>query len=189
MLTLYQREECPYSALVRRTLGDLGLSFASVNAPKLSSERKAVLALPGVDIAEVPVLVDDDTVVQGSQEIVDYLREKHALTRFGDPTFGLTRYLDGFTYGDAVAHVTEKLGEEGFGIISEIDVRATMKTKLDVDFPNYVILGACNPPLAHAALSDVPAIGLLLPSLVGREDIEPLAADVRGRLRRAIAAL
>jgi uncharacterized protein (DUF302 family) len=80
-----------------------------------------------------------------------------------DPKYGLVRNLPDVTYDDAVTRVTEALKTEGFGILTEIDVKATMKKKLDVDFRPYTILGACNPPLAYKALSNEEHIGLLLP--------------------------
>lgn len=63
----------------------------------------------------------------------------------------------------AIKRVTETLKEEGFGILTEIDIKQTLKKKLDADFRNYKILGACNPPLAHQALQSEPHIGLMLP--------------------------
>jgi uncharacterized protein (DUF302 family) len=115
-------------------------------------------------------------------------------------------------YEEAVEKVIAALKEQGFGVLTEIDVKATLKKKLDVDFRKYVILGACNPPLAHRALSADLEIGLLLPcnviiyeergasvvsiadpiatlGLAGRTDVEPVAAEARMRLERVIKAL
>ncbi|MFI8773590.1 DUF302 domain-containing protein [Gordonia sp. NPDC062954] len=77
------------------------------------------------------------------------------------------------TFDDAVTRTREALSEQGFGVLTEIDVKATLKKKLDEDMENYLILGACNPPLAHRALDVDRQIGLLLPcNVVVRDDTE-----------------
>ncbi len=76
--------------------------------------------------------------------------------------YGYTKEVS-LSFEEAVEKVKDALGTEGFGILTEIDVKATLKKKLDVDYENYLILGACNPKFAHQALQAEKEIGLLLP--------------------------
>lgn len=76
--------------------------------------------------------------------------------------YGFSKIVD-YSYEQAIEKVTEELRKEGFGVLTSIDVKETMKKKLDVDFKKYIILGACNPPLAHKALTAEVELGLLLP--------------------------
>jgi uncharacterized protein (DUF302 family) len=83
-----------------------------------------------------------------------------------DVSYGFTRTLNGVSCAAARERVEAALKAEGFGVLTEIDVQATLKAKLDVDFPEYRILGVCNPTLAHRVLTTDPGIGLLLPCTV-----------------------
>lgn len=87
--------------------------------------------------------------------------------------YGMSKKLEGATFSDAVGEVKAALRQEGFGVLSEIDVKSTLSDKLDVDFRPYVILGACNPILAHEALEAEPHIGLLLPCNVVIQSAPP----------------
>ena len=80
-----------------------------------------------------------------------------------DPAYGYTAHLPGMSFDDAQSRITDALKQQGFGILTEIDVKTTLKAKLNLDFRRYVILGACNPQLAHQALEAELGIGLLLP--------------------------
>ena len=127
-------------------------------------------------------------------------------------TYGITVTVDR-PFSESVQAVREALATQGFGILTEIDMAATLKAKLDVEIPPQVILGACNPPLAHGALQVEPAIGLLLPcnvvvrasgddqttvaaldpdvmvSLTGNDGLRRVAQDAGARLRAALTGL
>jgi len=89
------------------------------------------------------------------------MERMQTMTKQNEP-LGITTVL-AVDYDQAVQQTLAALKEQGFGVLTEIDVKATLTTKLDVDFRRYVILGACNPPLAHQALSTDPSVGLMLP--------------------------
>jgi uncharacterized protein (DUF302 family) len=83
-----------------------------------------------------------------------------------------------YSYDDAITKVTDELKKYGFGILTEIDVKETLKKKIDVDFRKYKILGACNPPFAHKALSTESNIGVLLPCNVVVQETEEGKTEV-----------
>jgi uncharacterized protein (DUF302 family) len=127
--------------------------------------------------------------------------------------YGYETTLPEATFDTVVARVTDELKKEGFGVLSEIDVGATLKKKLNLDFRRYLILGACNPVLAHRALEAEPQIGLLLPcnivlqeaaaggvtvsiadpramfALVGNAALAGVAEEADDRLRRVMHGL
>ena len=125
-----------------------------------------------------------------------------------DTTYGYLRTVP-LSFDEAVQKAEESLKQEGLGVLCSIDIQGKLKDKLGVDFPRYVILGACNPPLAHHALSEEINLGLLLPcnvivyevdghvhvgaidavkmlSVVGKPAMERLATEVNAKLRRAV---
>ncbi|MCK4719104.1 DUF302 domain-containing protein [bacterium] len=124
-------------------------------------------------------------------------------------SYYIIREFDG-SFDNTVTSVREALAKEGFGILTEIDVKATLRKKLDVDFQNYIILGACNPPFAYRALTAEDKIGLMLPcnvivqetpdgktevaaidpvaSMIAVENVElpPIAEKIRSKLQLVI---
>jgi len=122
--------------------------------------------------------------------------------------YGFSKTVN-LSFDQTVEKVTEELKKEGFGVLTTIDVKETLKKKLDVDFKRYTILGACNPPFAHKALQAEEEIGLLLPcnvivyekgsatvvsafdpmammKVIDNEKMVPIAEEVRNRVKRVI---
>jgi uncharacterized protein (DUF302 family) len=125
--------------------------------------------------------------------------------------YGFSKTTD-IDFNNAVAKVTEELKKEGFGVLTTIDVKETLKNKINVDFNNYTILGACNPPLAHKALLAEQELGLLLPcnvvvyekdnktvvsvfdpmimtQVITNDKLNPIAEEVKTRLQRVLEAV
>jgi uncharacterized protein (DUF302 family) len=138
--------------------------------------------------------------------LIEEIANKAEHTEIGG--YGISRTVN-LSYHEAVARVKETLKDEGFGVLTEIDLKAKFKEKLDQDFDNYVILGACNPGFAYEALGKDMELGLLLPcnvvvyeqngktvvaaidpvkmmSVAGNADLDRIAGEVENRLRRAI---
>ena len=129
------------------------------------------------------------------------------------PDFGFTKTLSGLSFDVAVQRVTEVLKTQGFGVITEIDMKENFKKKIDVDFRNYKILGVCQPKLSHKVLESDPFMGLLMPcnavvfdgdegepvvsiskpeamfSIAGHQGMEDVLSDVTGKIQRVIEAL
>lgn len=134
------------------------------------------------------------------------------MSHFGNPSYGLVREITGRDFATVVESTRAALAAEGFGVLTEIDVRQTFAKKLNVEFDDYLILGACNPTLAHQALTQERGLGLLLPcnvvlsregdrvvvaaidpevmfSVVGDDALAPVATEVRARLLRVLEAV
>ena len=130
-----------------------------------------------------------------------------------DLSYGFSKTLEHTGFEEAVGLVTEALKAEGFGVLTEIDVKKTLKDKLGAEFRRYLILGACNPQLAHEGLKTEAHLGLLLPcnvvvqeavgggvvvsiadpramfTLVGNDEVQPIADEADDRLRRVMDQL
>jgi len=123
--------------------------------------------------------------------------------------YGFSKTVD-LPFEQTIEKVTEELKQEGFGVLTTIDVKETLKKKIDVDFKKYTILGACNPPIAHKALQTEEELGLLLPcnvivyekddktivsmfdpmlmtDIIKNEQMEPIAKEVKEKLQRVLA--
>lgn len=125
--------------------------------------------------------------------------------------YGFSKTTD-YSFDQAIVKVTEELKKEGFGVLTSIDVKDTLKKKIDVDFKKYTILGACNPKLAHGALQVEEELGLLLPcnvivyekndktvvsifdpivmtTVVENPEMKPVAEEVKNKLQRVLEAV
>ena len=125
--------------------------------------------------------------------------------------YGFSKTVD-LPFEQTIEKVTEELKKEGFGVLTTIDVKETLKKKIDVDFKKYTILGACNPPIAHKALQTEEELGLLLPcnvivyekddktivsmfdpmlmtDIIKNEQMEPIAKEVKEKLQRVLAEI
>jgi len=125
--------------------------------------------------------------------------------------YGFSKTVD-MSYEQTIEKVTAELKKEGFGVLTSIDVRETLKQKINVDFKKYTILGACNPPIAHRALQEEEELGLLLPCnvivyekdgktrvsifdpmvmtwIIDNDNMKPIASEVQERLQRVLKAI
>jgi len=228
MLELYQTEWCPASHRVRQRLTEFGLDYLVHQTPVDPAQRLDVEAVTGQ--TAIPTLVDGTCVLVGEKAIIDYLD-----SRYAEPAGARLHPRKGFegekarpggsmqtvrsnytlskttnlAFDHAVERVRTELRAEGFGILCEIDVHQTLRDKLGIEREPYLILGACNPTLAHGALEAEPELGVLLPcnvvvythddqtriaavdpermlSIVANDDLAPAAAEVRRRLEEVV---
>jgi uncharacterized protein (DUF302 family)/glutaredoxin len=210
LLTLYQREGCPYCQVVRKKLNQLGLRVLLVPVEQNGEDRRELKQVSGQQ--SVPVLVDKDNVIVESTEIMQYLDRRYGNGQSGamkSNDYGLRVLVKG-DFEQVVEKTIAALKTEGFGVLTEIDVKKTLKQKIGVDVPQQLILGACNPTLAHQAMQAEADLGLLLPcnvvvreaengsywvsavdplkllSVVGRDDLLSIAAAVKSKMATVI---
>lgn len=162
-LTLYQLEECPFCKIVRKKLGELKLTALLVPVEHKGAERKKLIEISGQQ--SVPLLTDGEHIIEGSASILSYLDKT-----YGDGTrkpltpnnYGIRKKIKG-SFETIKQKTIDALQNEGFGVMTEIDISAALKQKINVNIPKHVILGVCNPKLAYQALELEADLGLLLP--------------------------
>lgn len=223
---LWQAEWCPSSRRVRERLTELGVAFVARQVPAEREARTDLAVATGV--MTIPVLVEGERVVVGETEIlafvnatfpeppdVDAHRARARAVLDAEPEHAASKLPYTISvetqagFDDALTRARYELQREGFGVLCEIDVQATLESRLGIEGEPYAILGACNPPLAHAALDVEVELGALLPcnvvvyqhggvtriaavdasrmlSLVGNRRLAGIAADVTDRLRRVV---
>jgi len=210
MIKLYQLADCPYCHLVRRKLDFLAIPYVTLPVEHQGSDRAELIKVTGQQA--VPALVDGDTVLSDSQKIIDYLDKKFGPKPLPAGNYGMFTEVSGeaeAVYDKTVA----ALKDVGFGLLTEINVAATMKKKINEDMDPYMILGFCNPKFAFEGISNEPDLGMLLPCNViirqvapgkfsvgaahpmkmfmpvGRPEMVPLAETVTGLLKKALDSL
>jgi len=199
--------KCPYCQTVLRALDAYGVDC------ELLSKAGNMEVIEKLSGGSVPILVDGDKVMTDSKEIIDYLGDKYGQgTALAGNSYGYTIEYDG-TMEEAEEAITASLKEVGFGILTRIDVAATLKKKIDLNRNPYVILGACNPKIAGEAIAMEPDLGLLLPcnvvvrindagatevavvnpmqmlSVVGRNDMLDMANHVNKLMKEALESI
>jgi glutaredoxin len=182
MLELFQTEWCPASRRVRQRLTVLGLDYINRQVPVEREARTTLREATGFDTIPA-LLLENGSAVVGEENILVYLSEHfveplEAETHQQKAARARRRYLEEecqarnrlraqrkttLPFDEAIERVREGLKSEGFGVLCEIDVQATLKKKLGIDGEPYTLLGACNPMLAHQALDAEPELGALLP--------------------------
>lgn len=209
-LTLYHLADCPFCHLVRRKLDYLGLDYLAKSVDHEGSKRTELIEKTGQQA--VPVLFDGEKSITDSLEIIAYLDQKYGPSELPGADYGIDTEVSG-TYEEVLEKTVAAFKEVGFGLLTEIDVKATMKKKLDKDLDPYIILGFCNPNYAYHGITNEPDLGLLLPcnaiirqveagkfkvsaahpvkmfATVGRPDMLPMAKEVTDLLKKAINAL